>query len=284
MSNNPAISEFFDLYNGGYIPSVGSWVQVDPANQLSTVLNLFNTLGSQDIEIYLLDSEGAQVGNTISLSIGTGQARRIDLADHVPEAALPYEGCLWAWAKGSNAEGSLGLQAMDLDFVDRSRPQGGQVLGSVHLMYDFINTLGLAPYLDLVSPRVLVGNTPEGAPKFQNFVALAHVLVTGTAEPELELTVTNEAGETLAANETVSLSCLGSWFGDLEHPVLFPGLTEFLMAPGADRGYGVLGVREAQSRQIGLCSMIKVVDRVSGSMLVDHLNDRAFARPAMKDQ
>jgi len=29
--------------------------------------------------------------------------------------------------------------------------------------------------------------------------------------------------------------------------------------------------------------MVKVVDRVSGALAVDHCNDRSFARPAMKD-
>lgn len=280
MADIALILKFVDLFEAGYLPSVGSWVQVAPNANLTTIVNFFNTLGPQDIELYLLDRAGDPVGDPVLFTMQTGEARRVDLAEHVEQ---PFEGAVWVWAKGSTSEGSLGLQAIDLDFLDTSRPVGGQVLGSVHLLYDFVNTLGIPPYLDVVSPRVLVAKEPEGGPKYQNYLGLANVIVPPTPEPaELKLTLQNEAGEVLNAKETISLELLGSWFGNLEQSMLFPDLTDFLMGD-RDRGYGVIGVREANDVTTGLCAMIKVVDNLTGSMLVDHLNDRNFARPAMKD-
>jgi hypothetical protein len=279
MANLALIGTFVTLFNDGYIPSVGSWVQVDPGNNLTTIVNFFNTLGPQEVEAYLIDTAGNPVGDPITFTMAQGEAKRVNLADHV---AQPFEGAIWVWGKGSTEEGSIGLQAIDLDFLDTSRPVGGQVLGSVHLIYDFINTLGIAPYLDLVSPRVLVDREPEGGPKYQNFLGIAHVLVEGIEQPTLRLTMQNENGEVLEAKETIWLDSLGSWFGNLEQPSLFPDLAAFLAGDG-NRGYGVVGIREVNDLTTGLCAMIKVVDNLSGSMLVDHLNDRNFARPAMKD-
>ena len=281
MADAATLQRFATLYGDGFLPSVGSWVQVAPAQGLTTILNAFNTLGNQQVELFLFDVGGTTVYNG-TYDIQTNHTLRLDLEDVVPSDALPFEGSLWMWAKGDTNEGALGLQAIDLDFVDRDMP-AGHVMGSVHLIFDFINTLSIPPYMDLVTPRILVGETPEGSPTHQNFLGLAHAIVSlGDATGcELEITVSNEAGDTLAANQTIVLPALGSWFGDLH--VLFPTLPEFLMRPGEKRGYGVVNVREKNSKRAGLAGMVKVVDVVSGSMLVGHLNDRHFARPAMKD-
>jgi hypothetical protein len=277
------MQHFLDLFSAGYLPAVGSWVQVAPASGLTTVLNAFNTLGTQAMEIFLFD-EGGDTVATAERTLATHQTLRLDLATLVPASALPFEGSLWLWSHGDTAEGHLGLQAIDLDFLDRNRPDG-HVMGTVHLIFDFINTLGIPPYLDLVAPRLLVGETPEGGPAYQNFLGVCHVPTTSLFDltgPELVLTVTNEDGEELAGNQTIALPLLGSWFGDLG--VLFPGLPEHLLRPGERRGYGALNVREKTSRTTGLAGMLKIVDVVSGAMLVNHLTDRSFARPAMKEQ
>lgn len=281
MADATTIQRFAQLYTSGYLPSVGAWVQVAPGQGLTTILNAFNTLGNQDVEMFLFDAAGNTV-YTGTHTIQTNHTLRLDLEDVVPSGALPYEGSMWMWCKGDTSEGNLGLQAIDLDFVDHNMP-AGHIMGSVHFIFDFINTLGIPPYMDMVTPRILVGETPEGSPTHQNFLGLAHVLVSlsDVSGCELEITVSNEDGETLDANQTVVLPALGSWFGDLQ--VLFPNLPEFLMRPGEKRGYGVVNVREKNSKQSGLAGMVKVVDVVSGSMLVGHLNDRHFARPAMKD-
>lgn len=280
MADLAILQNFQTLLANGYIPSVGAWVQVDPANNLTTVMNTFNTLGTQEIEIYLFDPLGNTVGTSQTMSLDTNQVLRLDLETIVPTQALPFEGNIWVWCRGATMEGSIGLQAIDLDFIDRSRP-AGHVLASVHLIIDFLDTLAIAPYLDLVSPRLLVDETPEGAFKYQNYLGVAHVPVGGISGPSLDITVTNEAGEMQTANQTVQVPTLGSWFGDIA--VLFPDLVDFLRRPGEKRGYGTINVREKSGARIGLAGMLKVVDLVRGSMLVGHLNDRAFARPAMKE-
>jgi hypothetical protein len=281
MADTITLQRFSQLYSQGFLPSVGSWVQVAPGLGLTTLLNAFNTLGNQDVEMFLFDVDGATV-YTGTHYIPTNNTLRLDLENVVPPDALPFEGSLWMWCKGDDDEGALGLQAVDLDFVDHNMP-AGHVMGSVHLIFDFINTLGIAPYMDLVTPRILVGETPEGSPTHQNFLGLAHVIV-GLSDAtgcELAITVSNEDGATIEANQTIVLPALGSWFGDLQ--VLFPTLPSFLMRPGEKRGYGVVNIREKNDKVAGLAGMIKVVDVVSGAMLVGHVNDRHFARPAMKD-
>ncbi len=281
MAKPQTLIRFNDLVTTGYFPSVGAWIQVAPSLNLTTILNAFNTLGNQSMEIFLFDQNGNDVGEMTQHTLGTNELLRLDIEDLVPEDQLPFEGCLWIWSRGDTAEGNIGLQAIDLDFIDRTRPKG-HVLGNVHLIFDFLNTLGHPPYLDLVSPRVLVGKTPEGADQYRNFLGIAHIPldVSELMAPDYTISVTNEQGEKLG-EETVSLPFLGSWFGSLES--LFPTLPEFLMRPGESRGYGVVNVREQSNRQIGGAGMVKVVDQVSGELMVNHMNDRNFARPAMKD-
>lgn len=282
MADPAILQQFVSLFQAGYFPSVGAWVQVDPDNGLTTILNAFNTLGNQEVELFCFDPAGNTVA-TSQLAIQTNHTLRLDLEDIIPADALPFEGNVWLWCRGATSEGSIGLQAIDLDFIDRSRP-AGYVMGSVHLLYDFIDTLSIPPYMDLVSPRLIVDQTPEGGPAYQNFLGVAHVLVAGIdlSGPELEITMTNEAGETMAANQTIVVPTLGSWFGDVQ--VLFPGMPEFLAGSGGGRGYGTINVREKNSAVKGLTGMLKVVDVVNGSLLVGHLNDRSFARPAMKEE
>jgi len=281
MADFAILQRFGELLNSGYFPSVGSWVQVDPANGLSTIVNAFNTLGNQSMELFMFDQLGNRVGTDVTLQVATGKAQRFDLETLIPAASLPFEGSLWLWCRGDTAEGNIGLQAIDLDFTDRNRADG-YVLGTVHLLFDFINTLGIPPYLDLVSPRIMVDETPEGAPRYQNFLGMAHTPVSAgdLSGGDIVLTISNEDGETLTS-APIALPLLGSWYGDLG--VLFPELPDFLPPTGSRRGYGVLGIREQAARQVGLCAMVKVVDRVSGALAVDHCNDRSFARPAMKD-
>jgi len=282
MADLAVLSRFGDLLNAGYFPSVGAWAQVDPGQGLSTVLNAFNTLGPQSLELFFFDQAGNRVGSDVALTVGTNQARRWDLETLLPAGSLPFEGSLWAWCRGDTSEGNLGLQAIDLDFTDRNRPDN-YVLATVHLIFDFLDTLGIPPYLDLLCPRIPVDQTPEGAPRYQCFLGMAHSPTSASdlQGGEIELSISNHAGEVLAGNQTIPLPLLGSWYGDLA--VIFPDLPDFLPPSGLKRGYGVLSIREAQARRVGMCAMVKVVDRVSGAMLVDHCTDRSFARPAMKD-
>ncbi len=278
MSDQATLERFNELYGLSWVPSVGGWVQVAPARGLSTVLNAFNTLGPQTLEIFLLDQAGDPV-HTQVFELGTFQALRLDLETVLPQGALPFEGCIWVWCRGATAEGSLGLQAIDLDFIDRNRPDG-YTAGSVHLMFDFLDTQGIPPYLDLVAPRILAETTPEGSPRYENYLGLAQVPISDWVAPTLELTVTNEAGQRMDP-ATVALPVIGSWFGSLE--ALFPGLRDFLTPAGESRGYGALSVRDSNGARNGLVAMLKIVDVVTGEMLVDHLNDRSFARPAQKE-
>lgn len=281
MADLETLTRFWELYDMGYLPSIGAWVQVAPSSDLTTVLNAFNSLGEQELELFLIDPKGQTVAWHVADPLASNKTLRLDLETLVPEESLPFEGSVWVWARGSDEEGgSIGLQAIDLDFVDRTRPEGHSA-GSVHVIFDFLDTLHLGPFMDYVSPRVLVDATPEGSQRYQNFLGLAHIpLDLDFPGAKLKITLTNEAGETRTA-DTVELSALGSWFGSLEN--LFPGMDEFLVRDGEERGYGVVNVREAQGRQTGLAGMLKVVDVVNGSMMVNHLNDRNFARPAMKE-
>jgi len=281
MADIKTMQRFGELYREGYLPSVGSWVQVAPSQGLTTRLNAFNTLADQQVELFLFDEHGTTV-HTAAYTIATYHTLRLDLEDILPASALPFEGSLWCWCRGDTDEGSLGLQAIDLDFIDRGMP-AGHVMASVHLMFDFLDTLGIAPYMDLVTPRLLVGTTPEGSPTHRNYLGLAHILLGlgDTSGCELQLSVSNESGEVRQAAQTIKLPALGSWFGDLES--LFPDMASFLMRDGEPRGYGVVNVRERNDLRAGLAGMVKIVDVVSGAMLAGHLNDRHFARPAMKD-
>ncbi len=279
MTDIATLERFGVLYGTGFVPSIGGWIQVAPNLGISTVLNAFNTLGSQTVEIFLLNQAGDPV-HVQQLEVGSYEALRLDLEDVIPPASLPFEGSLWLWAKGATDEGAIGLQAVDLDFVDRNRPDG-YAAGSVHLMFDFLDTLDAGPFLDLVTPRVMAEKTPEGSDRYQNYLGLAQIPINDYGPPTLELTLSNEAGETLDA-ATLQIPVIGSWFGSLE--ALFPGLPDFLITDGARRGYGTLNVRDANDGYNGLVAMLKVVDVVSGEMLVNHLNDRSFARPAQKDE
>lgn len=279
MSDAATLERFSELYDDDFVPSIGGWVQVDPDLGLTTVLNAFNTLGTQTIEIFLLDQAGDPVFHEVMDPLGSYQALRLDLETIIPAESLPFEGSLWFWSKGATGEGAIGLQAVDLDFVDRSRPDG-YAQGSVHLMFDFLNTLGNAPYLDLVTPRVLAEKTPEGSDRYRNYIGMAQIPISDISSPTLELTIRNEFGDSLPA-ATVPMPLTGSWFGSLE--ALFPGLSDFLIGDGETRGYGTLNVRDANNGYNGLVAMLKVVDQVSGEMMVNHLNDRSFARPAQKE-
>jgi hypothetical protein len=279
MSDPQTLARFSELSSAGYVPSIGGWVQVAPNLGLSTVLNAFNTLGPQTIELFLMDQAGDPV-HTEVVTVASFAALRLDLETIIPAASLPFEGSIWLWTRGATSEGSIGLQAVDLDFIDRARPEG-YTAGSVHLMFDFLDTLQIPPYLDLVSPRLLAEKTPEGSDRFQNYLGLAQVPITDDSGSTLELTVSDQSGETMAA-ATLDVPMLGSWFGSLE--ALFGGLPEFLIGDGGSRGYGTLGVRDRDGDVNGLVGMLKVVDVVTGEMTVNHLNDRAFARPAQKDE
>ena len=278
MTDQATLERFSLLYADSYVPSIGGWVQVAPSLGLSTVLNAFNTLGTQTIELHLLDQAGDPVHSEVR-ELGSFQALRLDLETIIPANSLPFEGCIWVWCKGATSEGHLGLQAIDLDFIDRNRPDG-YAAGSVHLMFDFLDTGGIPPYLDLVTPRVLAETTPEGSTRYLNYIGLAQVPISDYYPPTMELTLSNEAGDSLAA-AWVPLAVSGSWFGSLES--LFPGMADFLILDGETRGYGTLGVRDSLGGRNGLVAMLKVVDVLTGEMMVNHLNDRSFARPAQKE-
>jgi len=279
MTDLATLQRFSELYATNFVPSIGGWVQVNSDLGITTVLNAFNTLGSQSMEVFLLDPAGDLVHTQVLDPLEPWKALRLDLEELLPAQSLPFEGCLWLWCRGANGEGSIGLQAVDLDFVDRNRADG-YAGGSVHLMFDFLDTLSIGPYLDLVTPRVLVERTPEGSERYQNFLGVAQIPISDTLPTNLELTLTNEAGDRMAP-AIVPVAAIGSWFGSLEG--VFPGLSDFLVPAGATRGYGTLNVRDADGRDNGLVAMLKVVDLVSGEMLVNHLNDRSFARPAQKE-
>ncbi len=282
MTDYASLIRFGELLDADYIPSVGAWVQIDKDAGLTSILNAFNTLGEQTIELFMFNQAGDSVGETFKTKLATNETLRLDLEDLLPAGTKKFEGAIWLWCKGADSEGSIGLQAIDLDFVDRNLPKGF-TLGSVHIIFDFLNTLNIAPWLDLVSPRVMVGKTKEGGPRFRNYLGLAHIPINDGSdefpEPELVVTIANQEGETKVA-APIKVPILGSVFVHLES--LFPDMPDFLMGDGTS-GYGSVGVRDKNSNLLGLASMIKVVDVQSGSMLVNHLNDRNFARPAMKD-
>jgi len=274
------LSAFGELDAAGYVPSIGGWVQIAPDQDLTTTLNAFNTLGAQSLEIWLINQSGYAVAHARPDPVESNHCLRVDLETLIGSADLPFEGSVWVWSKGETDEGSIGLQAIDLDFLDRSRPDG-YTAGSVHLMFDFLNTLDIEPYLDLVSPRLMAERTAEGSERYMNYLGLAHVPVRELQDASLEITVTNEDGQEWVS-EPISVPVLGSWFGSLE--ALFPGLSDFLIPAGGSRGYGAVNVRDLSGYTIGLVCMIKVVDLLTGEMSVNHLNDRSFARPAMKDE
>ncbi len=285
MADLAILAHFASLLDDGWDPSVGAWAQVDLANDLTTRLNAFNTLGTQALEIYLFDPNGDQVGTTWVGSIDTNQTLRLDLAGL---AGGPFEGSVWVWSKGDTDEGSIGLQAIDLDFINLGDPE--YTLGTNHLMFDFFDTLGAFfrslgesdPYVDLVSPRLLVDES-DGGPLYDNYLGIAHIPLRGDTGAQLEITVTNDDGD--SQSKTVSIPTLGARFDHLES--LFPGLPQFLMRDGETRGYGAVSVRALSDDVGGLCGMVKVQLRPQdgrGMMMVGHLNDRYFARPAMKVQ
>ncbi len=281
MASNQTLLRFGELGALGYIPSIGAWVQV--AGNLTTVLNAFNTLGAQDMELFLFDSDGNDVATYAPPNkLATNSTLRLDLATLLDPSDLPFEGSVWVWALGDGDEGHIGLQAIDLDFVDTTR-EAGYTAGSVHIIFDFLNTGNVGPFMDLVSPRLLVDRTPEGSERYLNYLGLAHLPFDETdivgIGPELEISISNQAGETRVATQTIRLNPLGSWFGMLES--LFPDLRTFLAGSG-DRGYGSVNVQEKSGAVTGLAGMIKVVDMVTGELHVNHLNDRAFARPSQK--
>jgi hypothetical protein len=284
MADPVALQDAQALAGAGYQVAVGSWVQCAPALGLTTVLNAFNMLGSQQLELRLFDQAGNRAGSA-KHSLGTHQSLRLDLETIVDPGKLPFEGCLWSWGKGSTVEGNLNFQGIDLDFIDRNQPTG-HVMGSVHLITDFTNTLGLGPYIDLVCQRIMVESTPEGGQRYQNFLGLCFAPTnlflgsTGNSVAQLVVTLRNESGDKLVSDQVISLSPMASWFGDLA--VLFPELDAFLTPPGKTRGFGTLEVQEKSAQTIGMAGMVKVVDTLTGAMLVDHLNDRNFSRPAQK--
>ncbi len=280
MADLATLQRFGQLYNQGYLPSVGSWVQVDPGAGLTTIFNAFNTLGNQVLELFLVEPSGGTVVTYEPGPLGTNKTLRLDLEDLFDPDDLPFEGCIWVWAKGDDSQGSIGLQAIDLDFVDRSRP-AGHTLGSVHLIFDFLNTLGQGPYMDYVGPRIMTAETPEGSQRYYNYLGLAHIpLDLGTSGASVVITIANEDGDTWSA-DPIALNSMGSWFGSLE--ALFPGLPDFLAREDGSGGFGVLGVQEASSRITGLCGMVKLIDVLTSSMSINHINDRNFARPAQKE-
>ncbi len=155
------------------------------------------------------------------------------------------------------------------------------MLGTVHLMQDFFNTLGLPPWLDLISPRLMVGYDEAGAPRWTNFLGLAHHPVTSGQPARVQVRVANTDGEWLDAPEPLVVPLFGSRFVSIES--LIPGLDEHLGVQGTQPAFGAINVREVTpAGQIGLCAMLKVTDNETGDFLVDHLNDRHFAKPTQK--
>lgn len=283
MADAAALQDVQALASAGYQVAVGSWVQMDPSLGLTTRLNAFNLLGQQQLELRLFDQAGNKVGSSRQ-TLQTNQSLRLDLETIVDAGKLPFEGCLWSWGKGGS-EGNLNFQGIDLDFIDRNQPEG-HVMGTVHLITDFANTLSLGPYVDLVCQRIMVETTEEGGQRYQNFLGLAFAPTniflgsTGTTPAELVITLRNENGDQLVSDKVVSLSPMASYFGDVA--TLFPTINEFLTPPGKRRGFGVLGVQEKSAQIVGVAGMVKVVDTLTGALLVDHLNDRNFSRPAQK--
>lgn len=273
------VEKFVNMIQDGYLGTLGAWVQI--ASPITTRLNAFNTLEKQHVNIGLFDQGGFLKGEIWDGTIDSGHALRLDLATLLGPDAPPFEGAVWVACKGQDAgEHNLGLQAIDLDFVDTSRPEG-HVLGTVHVIQDFFNTLGIAPWLDLVSPRVLVEVDEIGAPRYTNYLGMAHHPVSSADSAVIEVRVANEAGEWLAAEQKITVPVFGSAFVSLE--TLIPGLPAHLMGPGGTRGYGAVNLREVTAgAQVGLCAMLKVTNNETGDFMVDHLNDRHFAKPTQK--
>ncbi len=267
-----------DLYLDGYLPSVGAWVQV--AGSVTTRLNAFNTLGEQHMFVGLLDQAGNMVGEWWEGTLPDGQALRLDLATLLPPGVTSFEGSTWMLCKGTTAPSNLGLQAIDLDFIDTSRPEG-HVMGTVHVIQDFFNTLGIAPWLDLISPRVMVEIYDDDASRFTSYLGMAHFPTEGLESAVLEVRLANETGDWIEANKTVEIDFMGSAFVSVES--LFPTMRDHLVAPGERLGFGALNVREiTPNGRVGLCAMLKVVNNETGDFMVNHMNDRHFAKPTQK--
>ncbi len=282
MADLVTMAHFDSLSARGHLPSIGAWVQVDPDRELTTVLNAFNTLGKQTTELWLLDQEGSGVANR-TVTIETNHTLRLDPETMLDPSDLPFEGSIWVWSLGAEAsEGNLGLQAIDLDFVDRARPDG-YTAASVHIIFDFINTLSMGPWLELISPKVVAERTHEGSDRYLNYIGMAHIVLHTDGglprRPRLLLTLYNDQGDSRVSDPIV-LEPHGSFFGALEF--VFPGMHEFL-ATDSSHGQGIVEITAADGEIEGMAAMIKVVDQLSGEMMVSHLNDRNFARPALKE-
>jgi len=270
-----AAQKLNDLTQDGYLASVAAWVQV--SGSVTTRLNAFNTLGEQHMVIGLLDQAGNLVGDWWEETLPNGRALRLDLADLLPAGVKNFEGAAWLLCKGTGAPSNLGLQAMDLDFIDTTRPEG-HVMGTVHVIQDFFNTLGLPPWLDMVCPRVMVELDEDEASRWTSFLGMAHFPTQGLEPAVLQVRLANEAGEWIEAEDTITIDFMGSAFVSLES--LFPKMHDHLLAPGKKRGFGAVNVREiTPNGRVGLCAMLKVVNNETGDFMVNHLNDRHFAKP-----
>ncbi len=267
-----------ELVQGGYLVTLGAWVQIN--SMVTTRLNAFNTLSDQHLYAVLFDEKGDTVGGLWEGNLTAGRALRLDLRTLLPAGTDSFEGAIWIAARGADGTANLGIQAMDLDFIDLSRPEG-HVLGTVHVMQDFFDTLDIPPFLDLLSPRVILGRDSDGADRWTNYLGMASFPIASVDPGAFEIRIANEAGDWLVADDLVSLPPFGSEFLSLN--ALFPDLHEHLGASGEDIGFGVLNVREtSEGKSIGLCAMLKVVSNETGDFMVDHLNDRHFAKPTQK--
>ena len=77
MADAVTLARFWQLYESGYLPSVGSWVQVAPDSDLTTVLNAFNSLGEQQLEIFLIDQSGSTVVWHVPDPLATNKMREL---------------------------------------------------------------------------------------------------------------------------------------------------------------------------------------------------------------
>ena len=273
-----AAQKLNDLTQDGYLASVGAWVQV--AGPVTTRLNAFNTLGEQHMFVGLLDQAGNMVGDWWEGTLPDRHALRLDLATLLPAGITLFEGAVWLLCKGTGAPSNLGLQAMDLDFVDTSRPKG-HVMGTVHVIQDFFNTLGIAPWLDMVCPRVMVELDGDGASRWTSYLGMAHFPTQGLEPAVLQVRLANESGDWIEASKTIQIPFMGSAFVSVES--LFPTMHDHLLGPGEQLGFGALNVREiTPGGHVGLCAMLKVVNNETGDFMVNHLNDRHFAKPTQK--
>ncbi len=278
MSGRSPQGRFGDLRRQGYQPAVGSWVQVLPSMGLSTVWDLGNFLGPQEIEVFLIDPDGLIAVEFRVDRLPAFARHRVDLGEYLPPDT-PFEGTLWVWARGLDGPALSGT-TMGLEFVDSTRPEG-YCAASVHMLFDFFDTLDQPPFVDLVSPLVRVETTREGSPRFLNYLGIASLPIgSGTPDsgaPELQISLSNASGAQ-QLSDRIPLELFGSSFRSLES--LFPGMHEFL-AGTADRGAGTVGVREASDAVTGIGAMLKVTDVLTGELCADHLIDRWFSRVSL---